>query len=70
MINTKTCQAEIEAKAVVLAGQEMAKGLRRLKRALRACDQCEDNEDCNILRSYNQQIQVAISEITSEWGLT
>jgi len=67
--NNSMCVVEIETRKIQLAAAEMMMGLRRLKRVLRACDECGRGDTCHIVAKFNQQIQIALTQVVTEWGL-
>jgi len=69
-MTTIACDVEVETKAIMKSSKDMIAGMRKLKRTLRACEECDSGETCHIVANFNQQIQTALSEIASEWGLS
>lgn len=51
-------------------GGEMLRALRRLRLETAACRACPQTNDCPTRNELNNQIEIAIGEIASEWGFT
>jgi hypothetical protein len=63
------CEVEKTRDECVKLSEDMTKSLRKLRIALRNCDQCEKFDDCPILKDLNIHINAALEEVLQEWGL-
>ena len=54
--------------------RDAANGLRSavndLRVSLAACEDCPLGGRCDVIKSFNDEINLAIAEITEEWNLT
>jgi hypothetical protein len=57
----------LQLQAVSLGGK-MLRTLRRLRLETAACHSCLQNDECPTREEINSQIEIAIGEITTEWG--
>jgi hypothetical protein len=46
-----------------------ARAMRRLRRSMRHCPQCEQYENCPVMQQFRLSIQAVLEEITREWEL-
>ncbi len=51
------------------SAKAFTKAIRCLRRSLLKCDQCSGVDDCPIRKQIGQAIDIAILEVTDEWGL-
>jgi hypothetical protein len=49
--------------------RDTVRTLRKLKRDLKACEKCPENDDCPILADFRSLVNTAIQEVTDEWNL-
>ena len=70
MQKTIHCPIKADFELAASSGRIYLKALRRLRKAMRACQECVLLDDCPIRREINRQIDEAIQEVTAEWGLT
>lgn len=49
--------------------QSLFTAMRRLRRKLRTCNECEGYENCPILMEFNSEVQAAVQQIMEEWSL-
>jgi hypothetical protein len=64
------CPLLRQANQVQRSGEQMLRGLRRLRLGLRHCQTCQQHGDCAIHSEFNQQVDSLIAEISREWDLT
>ena len=64
------CPLLRQSNQVQRSGEQMLRGLRRLRLGLRRCQTCVQHGDCAIHAEFNQNIDSLIAEISSEWDLT
>ena len=69
MDKTINCPIKADFEVAASSGRIYLKALRRLRKGMRACRECILLDDCPIRREINSQIQEAIKEVTTEWGL-
>ena len=56
--------------AVLKDARQLNLSLRRLKKAMKACDQCPEEGMCQAMADFNAMFSQAIQEVTEEWGIT
>lgn len=44
--------------------------MRRLRRALNACQACSQQNECSFRLGFNAQVDAVIAEINEDWDLT
>jgi len=62
------CPVEKHANAVLRAGRESLRAMRRLRRSLLNCMACPVYDQCEFLEQFNQQVDAVISELAETWG--
>lgn len=49
---------------------DLSKSLRKLRRDLQKCKDCESVEGCQVLKEFNTLVQSSIDTVLEEWNLT
>jgi ribosomal protein L39E len=62
------CPVWVEAKGVAQVSKDLVRRMRRLRKAMLACRGCTARQDCDFLQSFKAGLDVAIAEVTEEWG--
>ena len=63
------CPVKLDFERAMHSAKEFNLALRRLYRSLKRCDRCPSVDECPVKRNINQQMDMAIQQITEEWGL-
>ncbi len=64
------CPVCHDTKRIATLSKDMIRAIRKLRRDLKACNQCSiDPEDCPIRQNLDSQIQTAIQEVMKELDL-
>ncbi len=45
----------------------LGRTMRRLRRDIKACQDCASADDCDTLRNFNAMVKTAIDEVNQEW---
>ena len=64
-----TCPILLEAKNVLDKAHNLRRALRHLARSTRRCLTCPENSSCPSIRYFDHAVDLAIEQITREWGL-
>jgi hypothetical protein len=43
--------------------------MRQLRQKLDACERCALDDHCGFRRAFQEQVDLAIKEVTGEWGI-
>lgn len=63
------CPVLQQAEAVFSHAKNLRTSINKLRKSLAACQDCPNAADCYPLKEFNRQVDVAIDELTAEWGL-
>jgi len=63
------CPVIVNAEAALKAAHHLKSAVRRLKFTLHLCHSCPVASECGAISEINRQIELAITEVTQEWGL-
>jgi hypothetical protein len=63
-----TCPVIQNAEEALTSAQSMNRAFRKLRKSLKLCKVCENQDDCPILRDLDTQINTALDEVLEEWG--
>ena len=63
------CPVEPFTTAALAYAVQLNKAMRKLRRAMHRCKDCISADDCPVLGAFNQQFNVVLAEITTEWAL-
>lgn len=63
------CKVQQKTEEILSTAYELQRLFRQLRQVTYACHDCPAGTDCEILRTFQQQIQEALSAITKEWSL-
>lgn len=66
----KNCPVLEQAEATRDAAAELRNAVSDLRVSLATCEDCALGGRCDVLKTFNAEINQAISEITEEWNLT
>jgi hypothetical protein len=69
-VSPNLCLVEPFTDQVLHSAAELAKALKRLRRAMKRCDACVSGSDCPVLASFNSKFETALQQVTDEWQLT
>ena len=61
------CPVLPDTQRVARSGEELLRALRRLRRALLACQECSSLDGCALRTEFNLTIDSLIAEINEEW---
>jgi hypothetical protein len=64
------CHVIQEAQKALSASDDLTRALKRLRNSRRSCQKCSRLNTCQVWQTFNQQIDIAIREVTEEWNLT
>lgn len=63
------CPVYWQASQTLNTARQMARSLRRLRRALKACRRCPATQNCPVVQNFNRQFEDVLAEIAEEWRL-
>ena len=63
------CEVVVMAEDAVKAGKKFTLALRKLRRALDACDQCAKLDQCTFRQEFNNMVDAAVLEVNAEWDM-
>ena len=63
------CPIAPDIHLVLDLSEDLAIAMRQLRRKLDACEKCPLDDRCGFRRAFQEQVDMAIQEITSEWGM-
>lgn len=63
------CEIRDEVEKAVELGGQFVRSVRKLRRSLKACEKCADQDDCVFTREFMSMVNEVITEINHEWGL-
>ncbi len=63
------CPVRIPFDDALKSAEAFGKAIRLLRRSLLNCDQCSGVDECPIRKQVGEAIDIAIQEVTDEWGL-
>lgn len=66
--NEAKCPVIVNAEIALESAQNMNRAIRKLSKSLSLCKECENQDDCPVLRDIDSQISIALDEIMEEWG--
>lgn len=66
--NDSKCPVIINAEDALEKAKDLNKAFRKLRKSLTLCHDCENQDDCPILRDLDSQINTALDELMEEWG--
>lgn len=64
------CPVLHSAEQVRKSGDNLLRSMRRLRRALNACQACSQQNKCSFRLGFNAQVDAVIAEINEDWDLT
>ncbi len=64
-----SCPILLEAKSVLAKAHDLRRAVRRLSRSTRRCLTCPENRICPSIRYFDHAVDLALQQITREWGL-
>ena len=64
-----SCPILLEAKSVLDKAHNLRRALRHLSRSTRRCLTCPENRTCPSIRYFDHAVDLALEQITREWGL-
>lgn len=64
---TQPCPVLIEAEHVLDATHDLGKAMRRFRRKLRLCRECDQEGACPAIQYFQVQIRTAIAELSEDW---
>lgn len=65
----KDCPIQQHQTKIVDLSKDMVRTIRKLRRDLQSCPECDNALDCPILQTFNASVNEAINTITDEWNL-
>ncbi len=63
------CPVQLTFESTLQAAKVFGQSIRKLRRSLLSCANCTGVDDCPIRQKVGEAIDMAIIEITDEWGL-
>ena len=63
------CPIADDFNLVLDLSEDLNRAMRQLRRKLAACGKCPLDDACGFRRAFQKQVDLAIQEITGEWGL-
>ena len=63
------CPVLTDTTIVLLNVRQLARSIRRLRRSMRTCTGCVDQDTCPVLSEFNEKFQLALTEVVEEWGI-
>ena len=63
------CPILLEAKSALDKAHDLRQALRHLSRSTRRCLTCPENSACPSIRYFDNAVDLAIQQLTREWGL-
>ncbi len=64
-----SCPVIPHFEASIQDARQLARSLRRLKKAMKACQNCPIQSECQTVIDFNNLFAAAIQEVTEEWGI-
>ena len=64
-----TCPVKKYTDDVLSDSYQLNLSLRKLRRSMRHCAECEGADECLIMRDFNTKFEAAIDEVVEQWGL-
>lgn len=69
MNETAHCPVLTETTLVLLNARQLARSVRRLRRSMKTCNNCVDQDTCPVLSEFNEKFTTALTEVMEEWGI-
>jgi len=63
------CPISPDIHLVLDLSEDLTRAMRQLRRKLDACEKCSLDDHCGFRRAFQAQVDMAIQEITGEWGM-
>jgi hypothetical protein len=63
------CPIAPDVHLVLDLSEDLAIAMRQLRRKLDACEKCPLDDYCGFRRAFQAQVDLAIQEVTGEWGM-
>ena len=63
------CPISANIYLVLDLSEDLTRAMRQLRRKLDACEKCQLDESCGFRRAFQEQVDLAIKEVTGEWGM-
>jgi hypothetical protein len=63
------CPISSDIYLVLDLSEDLTRAMRQLRRKLDACEKCPLDDHCGFRRAFQEQVDLAIKEVTGEWGM-
>jgi hypothetical protein len=63
------CPVKKYTEDVLSDSYQLNLSLRKLRRSMRHCAECDAVDGCLIMRDFNAKFEAAIDEVVEQWGL-
>jgi hypothetical protein len=63
------CPISADIYLVIDLSEDQTRAKRQLRRKHDACEKCPLDDQCGFRRAFQEQVDLAIKEVTGEWGL-
>jgi hypothetical protein len=63
------CPISADIYLVVDLSEDLTRAMRQLRQKLDACERCALDDHCGFRRAFQEQVDLAIKEVTGEWGM-